>query len=360
MVAAGVFIDPRRAAEFRCQDDERRSEQAALLEILDQRAHRPVELRTLLVHLVEHVAVHVPAAKLHLDAPHPRFDQPPREQAAEPDLRVAVAVADLGLLLGDVKGLQVDRAHQPDGVFVELVVGVELPAGIPLFKVAVDAIGQRQPAVEVLLREIPRPLRVFEALQRIGHRHGRERGIEEAGAWMVVAVADEHVAGKILADLAHGVHRPRPERRMPDAVDHRIARPHQVLSLLVGAGLRGERADHGQAIGQPGEFLEALPEDDARRLRGNRLRLPLLVAARLGVEGVEVAHRALHHQIDDVLSVGFRTVRGGCQLPRDRRQEADAERCPRDVAEHLATGDRVEPVVVLRHKPLLPSVVATG
>ena len=142
MVAAGVFIDPRRAAEFRRQDDECRSEQAALFEILDQRSHRTVELRTLLVHLVEHVAVHVPAAKLHLHAPHARFDQPPREQAAEPDLRVAVAVADLGLFLGDVERLQVDRAHQPDGVFVELVVGVELPAGIPRLKVAVDAIGQ--------------------------------------------------------------------------------------------------------------------------------------------------------------------------------------------------------------------------
>ena len=171
---------------------------------------------------------------------------------------------------------------------------------------------------------------------------------------MVVAVADEHVAGKILADLAHGVDRPRPERRMADAVDHRVARPHQVLPLLVGACLRGERPDHGQAIGQAGEFLEALPEDDARRLRGNRLRLPLLVAARLGVEGVEVAHRTLHHQIDDVFGLWLLPIHGGLQLPRQARQEADAERCPRDVAEHLATGERIEPVVLLRHKPLLP------
>ena len=208
MVAAGVFIDPRRASEFRRQHDERRVEQAAGFEILDQRAHRPVELRPLLVHLLKHVAVHVPAAKLHLNAPHARFDQPPREQAAEPDLRVAVAVADLGLLLGDVERLQVDRAHQADSVFVKLVVGVELPAGIPLLEVAIDAVGQRQAAVEVLLREIPWPHGVFEALGGIGHRHGRERGIEKAGAGMVVAVADEHVAGQILADLPHGVDRP--------------------------------------------------------------------------------------------------------------------------------------------------------
>ena len=122
--------------------------------------------------------MHVPAAEFHLDASHARLDEPPREQAAEPEGRVAVPRPRRRLLPRDVEGLEVDAPHEPHGVAIELVVGLELRAAVPLLEVAVDPVGEGEPPLEVLFREVAGTTRVLEARRRVGDRDGRDRRIQ--------------------------------------------------------------------------------------------------------------------------------------------------------------------------------------
>ena len=117
---------------------------------------------------------------------------------------------------------------------------------------------------------------------------------------MIVAVADEDIAGEIPRMTAGRVERPGAEGRMADGVDLRIARPHQIRPLLVGPGLGRHGPENRQPVRHAGKLLHRLAEDDSRGLRLDDARLPLLLAARLGIEGVEVAHCPAHEERDDV------------------------------------------------------------
>ena len=146
--------------------------------------------------------MHVPAPHLHLDTPHARLDEPPGEQTSLPELRAAISFAGLLVLPRDVEGRQIAAAHQPHSLDVHPVVGLDLPSRIVLLEIPVEPVGEREPPLEVALREIAGPRDVFQASLGVGEWHGRDGGIEEAAAGMLVAVADEHVAGEVAAPLA--------------------------------------------------------------------------------------------------------------------------------------------------------------
>ena len=344
MVAAGVLVDLGRTAKLRGEHHERRAKEAAGLEVLEQGRHGGVEFADLPGQVLPQVAVHVPAPHLHLHAADATLDEPPREQAALAETRTAISFAGLVVLAGDVEGGEVAAAHQANGIGIHPVVGLDLPAGIPLLEVVVDPVGERQPSLEVCLRQVARAGDVLQATRGIGERHRRDGGVEKAAAWVLVAIAHEHVARQVAAPLAERVHGPRAERRMTDAVELRVTRPHEVGALLVGPGLGGERADDGEPVGEPGQPRQVLAEPDARKLRGDRTGLPLLLAAGFRIEGVDVAHRSTHHQRDHVHAAGGRVGCGRCS-PCDGFQERETKRGPRGIAKERAAG---EPVIADR------------
>ena len=125
MVAALAALRFGRAAELAAPEDQRRIEQAAPLQILEQRGDRLVGLRghaeVVLLDVVVRVPLHVAraAAGDQADEAHALLDQPPRQQAApavvvgrlladavqvERLLRLAGEVEDLGRL-----GLHLER-----------------------------------------------------------------------------------------------------------------------------------------------------------------------------------------------------------------------------------------------------------
>ena len=86
MVAAGVLVDLRRAAEFRRPDDERFFEQSSLLEIRDQGRDRFVDRPTLVgkgFHQIASlgVAMVIPVEVNQLNDAYAALDQTPRQQA---------------------------------------------------------------------------------------------------------------------------------------------------------------------------------------------------------------------------------------------------------------------------------------
>ena len=78
-------------------------QQAALLEVVEQRRHDVIELGDHLLVRFEVLAVAVPPGPADADERHARLDQPPRRQALLAEQRRAVAVADALRLAGDVE-----------------------------------------------------------------------------------------------------------------------------------------------------------------------------------------------------------------------------------------------------------------
>src|SRR5207253_525851 len=78
---AAEILAPRRAAEFAGPDHQRVVEQAARLEILDQRGARLIRFRATLRECGADVAVMIPSGHRHLHETHTGFAEPSREQA---------------------------------------------------------------------------------------------------------------------------------------------------------------------------------------------------------------------------------------------------------------------------------------
>ena len=113
MIAAGLGVDLGAAPHFAHHDHQRRVEQSALVEILDERRIRHVENRQVLVlehaevvfvHVVR-VAVGAEDFGVHADERHARLDQPPGHEQARPAQVPAVAVAHFVRLVRQVEGL---------------------------------------------------------------------------------------------------------------------------------------------------------------------------------------------------------------------------------------------------------------
>ena len=116
MVAAvGAALDHRRPAELAAPDHQRVVEQAALLQVLDQRRAGLVGVLAILLEIRHEVAVLVPRLVEQLDEPDAPLDQPAGEQAVVGERRLAwlgaVHVEDVLRLLGDVHELRGARLH---------------------------------------------------------------------------------------------------------------------------------------------------------------------------------------------------------------------------------------------------------
>ena len=117
MVAAGVLVDARRAAELAPDDHRHVVEHAAHVEVLDQGAEALIELAAVVADQVEVLAVAVPAAVGQRHAANAGLDQPAGHQQMIVDgrsavvlelvrLAVAVALADLVGSRAQVEGVE--------------------------------------------------------------------------------------------------------------------------------------------------------------------------------------------------------------------------------------------------------------
>ena len=104
VIAAGFRVDFGRAAEFPHRDNDRFAQQAALIQIVEQRGRGLVEHPGVtILKLLKVPIVHVPPAvagvfdgldmrtPIHLHEPHARFHQPPRHQTTLAKAKPAVA-----------------------------------------------------------------------------------------------------------------------------------------------------------------------------------------------------------------------------------------------------------------------------
>ena len=113
VIAAGVVVDFRRAAEFAPHDDRHIFIQAPLVQIGDQGGRRTVEQRAVVANRLEILPVVVPAAEVERDDPRAGFDQAAGDEevlgqlrgAVVAELRIAFAVAfDQGrVFLADIE-----------------------------------------------------------------------------------------------------------------------------------------------------------------------------------------------------------------------------------------------------------------
>src|ERR1043166_8146435 len=96
MIATGVLVNRGRAAELAPNDNGNVLVQAALMQILDQRAHSLVEQREVLPQRAEIIAVMIPSAERQGHAAGARLDETPGNEHVFHELRPAV-VAILGI-----------------------------------------------------------------------------------------------------------------------------------------------------------------------------------------------------------------------------------------------------------------------
>ena len=114
VVAAGALVDAGRPAEVGQQRHQRRLQQAALVQVVQQGGQAAVQRRQPLLQAGEDLGVVVPAVVVHGDEGHARLDQPPGQQAALAQARPAVGVADPVRLAAEVEGLPAGRCQQPE------------------------------------------------------------------------------------------------------------------------------------------------------------------------------------------------------------------------------------------------------
>src|SRR5262245_35573606 len=132
MIAAGVLVDRRCAAELAPNDYGNVLVEAALVQILDERADPLVEQRQVLPKRAEVIPVMVPSAKRQRHAASTRFDETPGNQHVFHELRAAVVAilwiagtvtrADLRIFLFEIERVQeLARGENTKGLFVECV-----------------------------------------------------------------------------------------------------------------------------------------------------------------------------------------------------------------------------------------------
>ena len=243
----------------------------------------------------------VPTAERDFDVAHAVLDQPPSQQAALAEACVTVRFLRVVRFLADVERLQVFTAQQVDRVLVEIVVTIDLPVLASQFtEVAVERMRQVHPFVERGIVEIRRRLRVLQTERRIADGHRSELGTEISRP---NAAANLHGDWQFLVNPAEHLVNPRAQSRMPRGCNRLVAGAHQVASRLVRGGARVHRADDRQLVGDLGEFRQLVAELHAGDFRLNRLRLALHLALGLRVERVELRHRSLHVEVNQVLGL---------------------------------------------------------
>jgi hypothetical protein len=118
-----------------------------------------------------------------------------------------------------------------------------------------------------------------------------------------------------------------------------VSGAHFVDALLVRALRVRHRADDRHLLRVLRDERQVAGDADAVGFCGDGLGRALARGARLGVEGIDVAHAALHEKIDDACRLRL-AARLGRHGERDRcaadRQQADAEKGARGVGDELA------------------------
>ncbi len=149
VVAAGVFVDLRRAAEFAETDDERILQQSAGRHVFDQRRKTLIELGQLLVQVFENLGVMVPAAVVDRHEPHVVLDEPARQEATLPERGAAIAIAHLRRFLIDGEcPLRLGREDHRRRPLAEFVVGGDLVVAVNIAGQTIDGRQQRLPSIE--------------------------------------------------------------------------------------------------------------------------------------------------------------------------------------------------------------------
>ena len=335
MIAAAA-LSHRRAAEFASPQEERVVEQAALLQILDQRRARLVHVLRRHRHVLLDVAVMIPRAMIKLNHPHTALGEPPgheavRREAAVARLLDAIGVEHVLRLIAEVgqlrhRGLHAERQFVLRNTRGDLgisallrqqsVHAVHLLDDLPLRALA-DALGIANVMHRVALGLKQDPL-ILAGQQAAGPLPRRDRLLPG------LALRREHDEARQLLRLrAQSVEQPRAHART--ALDDR-AGVHERMRRVVVDLLGLHRANHthlvrhalkmGKEIGDfdPGlSALLKLRERTARlQLRVLQLRQLLPLRERLGerllvdplqlrlpVERLEMRRPARHAQVDD-------------------------------------------------------------
>ncbi len=391
LAGRGAAFAEGRTAELAAPDHQGVLEQTALLEVADQRCHRPIGGRHLLGEAVGEAAgragaVEIPAPVEELDEPHALLDQAARQQAVVGKARLA-RLGAVGLkhgrrLAGDVHdarhaGLHAvgqfvlgdagDRLRMAElhGLqFVEFLQRVErAPAQAAVHAGGVGDVEHRVALAAALHALVDRrdEAAAPAALAAAGlHAAGNEgdkprqvlvfraQAVGGPGAHRRPALArvagEQQQLGRGVVELV-GVHRLHQRDVVGDAVEVRAGVAHPQAGLAVLAELAG-RAHELRHAGGEGEG--AALED--------RVRTVLAVALhqlRLVIEQVEVRRRAGHVQVDDPLGTG--AVVGGTRgqrIGRRRRSQgvqgdgAEAELA--GAAEELPARAQLQGVVAKR------------
>jgi hypothetical protein len=262
VVAAGVGVDRRSAAELAHPDDERVVQPAAVLQVGQQRGERRVERLAERLDLVEVLGVRVPAVEAHFDEGHPALDQPAGEQAALAEAGAAVGVAEPGRLLVQAEaaaGLGVDH---PLGLAVVGGVGPGRGAAVPLLEVPLQP-GEQLPA-GVLVRGGDRPggLEVVDGqvgpgvrvVADTGHGHRGVLRAEEAGPDPAAehAGVNGDVARQVVVRVAELLGDHRAEGRVIDRAAGQLAGVQQLRRPAVLALAGGHAADDAEVPGHRG------------------------------------------------------------------------------------------------------------
>ena len=210
-------------------------------------------------------------------------------------------------------------------------------------EVALQRAPQAEAHVEARRVDAAGVAEVARRLGRIQHRERRVRRVEEAG--VLAGTADGDVAGQ-RARVARE-RDDRAERRVVDAALRRVAGVHQVARAIVVAFLAGQRADQRHALHLLRQARQVLGDADAPDVGLDRLERPAGRAARLGIEGVELARPALHVEQDAGARVRRLLLRAGgafgerAALAAERQPEPERQRGAHAQLEKPAAGDRI-------------------
>ena len=260
----GIALDHRRAAEFAAPDHERVVEQAALLEVLDERGAGLVGLASLVFDAFDDFAVMIPAFVEKLHEAHAAFDQPAGEQAVHGKRRLArfraIHLQRLRRFLGNVHQLRraglhpirhlkgVDArgdlriAHRVEMFLVQFLDQVE--RATLHFVGDAGGIGEKQHRVA----------RFAEGHALINRRQ-KSAAVKRAAAAEATGGIEHHEAGQILRLAAQSVERPRAKA---GPAKLRRAGLHQHLARRVVEGIGGHGFHDGDVVHDFGQMRQRL------------------------------------------------------------------------------------------------------
>ena len=291
MVAAVERIDRRRATELPHHEHDRRFEEVAVFQIADERGQRRIEELRLGGVAGEVAGMGVEAGKRDLDASHPRLDEPPGDEAAPPEITVAVEPLHRFRLAVEIEGGELLRGHEREGfaerVLVERPPHRLAPTGLKRPRQAVERAEPARLTVNRDMRDEILPL-----LPRREHPVGIELVAEIAAARGELRPPQRDEAGQLQASRRKFVRSDRPDGRMDGGRVGTVAGLDRVLTAFVVPLLRHQRPDEGKAIENLREPGIVGGDPHAGDDRGNVLGRPSGGSTGMGIEGLQLARSA--------------------------------------------------------------------